>query len=190
LLILLFFELLLAVGVGRIAPLPQPAALEWQQHPTVETREAFDLEKRTNECGRWLFSGGLFPVLAAATMLVYWRTKDDSLWLILRRFGTFLALFLVLFPGLLIGSLVSGAAIVGMRAESGFSALAEKDQNLGGSYCRAFAGIFFVGAVWVSGLASASIAFSGILPWCQRRPASERVPANHMTETPRKISQS
>ena len=66
LLILLFAELLVAAALGRLGHLDQPAALEWKQHPTVETRRAFEQEKQIEEGGRLVFSGAVFMALAIA----------------------------------------------------------------------------------------------------------------------------
>jgi hypothetical protein len=85
LVILLFAEPLLAAALGRVGHLDQPAALEWNQHPTVETRRAFEQEKQIEEAVRLLFSGGVFMALASVTIFVYWLMRGDPLMLILKR---------------------------------------------------------------------------------------------------------
>jgi len=75
LLILIAVELLVAVALGQIAHVDRPAMArewaEWRQHPTPETREAFERQKRITEAARWAMSGAVFAVLAGATTFVY-----------------------------------------------------------------------------------------------------------------------
>ena len=55
--------------------------MDWRQHPTDETRQAFEREKWITELERWSFSGVLFTALAGATILVYWlrgRCEPDG----------------------------------------------------------------------------------------------------------------
>jgi hypothetical protein len=75
LLILLAIELLVVVALGQIAHVDRPAMArawaEWRQHPTIETRQAYERQKRTAEIQRWAFTGVVFAVLAVATVLIY-----------------------------------------------------------------------------------------------------------------------
>jgi hypothetical protein len=81
-LILLFVELLLAIALGQIGHMHRPkmvhAFTEWQQHPTVETRQAFEQEKRITEYERWALSGVVFAVLAGTTALAYCLRKGEQ----------------------------------------------------------------------------------------------------------------
>jgi hypothetical protein len=82
LLILFFVELLFAVALGQMGPLDRPkmahAFMEWRQHPTVETRQAFERERRITEYERWGFSGVVFAVLAGATAFVSWLRRGEQ----------------------------------------------------------------------------------------------------------------
>ena len=73
--IFLFIELTIAVVLGRLGMLHRSeldrAWSEWRQHPTAETREAFDKQKRIAEIERWGLSGVVFAVLVGVTVLVY-----------------------------------------------------------------------------------------------------------------------
>jgi hypothetical protein len=82
LLILLAVELLLALALGQMARVDSPAMArawwEWHQHPTPETRQAFERQRRITEYERWGFSGVVFAVLAGATILVFWMRKGEQ----------------------------------------------------------------------------------------------------------------
>ena len=73
--ILLVVELLVAIGLGQIAHVDRQetarAFMEWRQHPTNETRQAFERQKRITEIQRWGFSGVVFAVLAGVTVSVF-----------------------------------------------------------------------------------------------------------------------
>ena len=75
LLALLGLELLVAVALGQIAHVDNPAMarawMEWRQNPTPEARQAFERQRRITEIYRWGFTGVVFAVLAGATVLVY-----------------------------------------------------------------------------------------------------------------------
>lgn len=47
------------------------AFVEWRQHPTAQSEQAFVRQKRITEIQRWVFSGVVFAVLAGVTVLVY-----------------------------------------------------------------------------------------------------------------------
>lgn len=71
--ILLAVELLAAVALGQMTHVDRPAMArawaEWRQHPTDETRAAFEREKRTTEVQRWGVSGVVFAVLASGSII-------------------------------------------------------------------------------------------------------------------------
>jgi hypothetical protein len=75
LLILLAVELLVVVTLGQIAHVYRPAMsrawAEWRQHPTIETRQAYERQERITEIQRWAFTGVVFVMLAGATVLLY-----------------------------------------------------------------------------------------------------------------------
>ena len=75
LLILLLVELVVVVALGQIVHVDRPAMawawLEWRQRPTLETREAFERQKRITEGVRWGFAGAAFVALAGATIVAY-----------------------------------------------------------------------------------------------------------------------
>jgi hypothetical protein len=190
LLILLSAELLVAAALGRLGHLDQPAALEWNQHPTVETRRAFEREKQIEKLGRLGFSGGVFTVLASATIFVYWLRRGDPLMLILKRFGTALVLFIILFPVLFVGSLVMGVGIVGSHAEASHYQSGYKEGEVGAGFGRDYGAIIFGGALGISVLASVTVAFSGVLPWCRRPPQPPKLPACMAAESGRARCQS
>jgi hypothetical protein len=79
LLILLVVEFCLAVALTQVGTMHRSqfnrAFMKWYQHPTVETRQAFDRQKRITEYDRWGFSGVVFAVLAGATVFVYWLRR-------------------------------------------------------------------------------------------------------------------
>jgi len=81
LVILLIVELVLAVALGQAGTIHRRefdrAWWEWRQHPTNETREAFERQRRINEVWRLGFSGVVFSVLAGATIFVYWVRRSE-----------------------------------------------------------------------------------------------------------------
>ena len=81
LLIWLFVELLVAVALGQIGHMDNPAMarafLEWRQHASSETREEFERQKRITELERWGFSGVVFAALGGATVFVFWLRRAE-----------------------------------------------------------------------------------------------------------------
>ena len=102
--------------------------------------------------------------------------------LLLKRLGTFLVLFVILFVIFFVGSLAVGGAIAGACAGSGnpdaknFQSGFEVGQKAGAAFARDYRGIIFLGALGISGLASFTVSFSGILPWCRRDPQPPKLP--------------
>ena len=89
-----------------------------------------------------------------------------------KRLATFLVLLVILFPFFYIGTLAVGGGIAGARAaksqgtkdyQSGFEAGRQAGADFGSKY----RGLIFFGALGVSGAASCTIVFSGILSWCR-----------------------
>ena len=82
LVIILAVEFVLAFALGQMGTMHRSelnrAFMEWQQHPTVETREALDRQKRTIEHVRWGFSGVVFAVLGGATVFVFWLRQGEQ----------------------------------------------------------------------------------------------------------------
>jgi hypothetical protein len=81
LVVLLLIELVAAIVLGQVAtvhrsPLDR-AFMEWHQHPTAESEQAFVRPKRIPEIQRWAFSGVVFAVLADLTALVYRITRSE-----------------------------------------------------------------------------------------------------------------
>ena len=112
----------------------RPAAREWDQHPTAETRRAFEQEKERQEIGRLGCSGVLFTILASATIFVYWLAEATPSCYILKRFGTALVMLIVLFPVLFFGSLVVGVVIVGSRAQASHDQSVYKNEKVGARF--------------------------------------------------------
>jgi hypothetical protein len=79
LVILLIVELVLAVALGQMGFIHRSefdrAFMDWHQHRTVETRQAFERQKRITELERWGFSGVLFAVLAGTTIFAFWLRR-------------------------------------------------------------------------------------------------------------------
>jgi len=75
LVVLLLSELVAAIVLGQVATVHRSqldrAFMEWRQHPTRESEQAFVRQKRITEIQRWAFSGVVFAVLAGLTVLVY-----------------------------------------------------------------------------------------------------------------------
>ena len=75
LVVLLLIELVAAIVLGQVATMHRSqldqAFMEWRQHPTTESGQAFVRQKRITEIQRWAFSGVVFALLAAVTALVY-----------------------------------------------------------------------------------------------------------------------
>jgi hypothetical protein len=96
--------------------------------------------------------------------------------LLLKRLGTFLVLFIFLFLFLVIGSLAVGGAVAGARAGSDsqgpqtFQAGFEVGQRAGAEFARHYRGIILVGGFATATAISLAVSFSGILPWCRRKP--------------------
>ena len=82
LVILLVIEFLVAFTLGQVATIRSSrldrAWLESQQSPTTDTHERFERQRRITELQRWGFSGVLFAVMAAATMLVFRARKGEQ----------------------------------------------------------------------------------------------------------------
>jgi hypothetical protein len=102
--------------------------------------------------------------------------------LLLKRLGTALVLFPFLFVVLFVGSLAVGGGIAGARAGDGnddakdFQSGFELGKRAGAAFGREYRGIIFLGALGISGLASLSISFTGILPWCRSNPQPPKLP--------------
>ena len=94
--------------------------------------------------------------------------------LLLKRLGTSLILFLILFVLLFIGSLAIGGALAGARAgqdyhgEKSFRSGFDVGQRAGAEFAGKYRAIIFVGAFGIAGVASLTVSFVGILPWCRR----------------------
>src|ERR1017187_7868557 len=102
--------------------------------------------------------------------------------LLLKRLGTAFILFLVLFVILFIGSLAVGGGIAGARAGRGYSGTKdfqsgfEVGQQAGADFARKYRGIICFGALGISSLASLTVSFSGIVPWCRRDSQPPKLP--------------
>ena len=77
--VLLAVEFVVAVVLGQVGHVKSSsldrAWFAWYKHPTTETREAFEHEKRIVELERLGFSGVVFVMLAGATIFVCWARK-------------------------------------------------------------------------------------------------------------------
>lgn len=95
---------------------------------------------------------------------------------LIKRAATFLVLFVCLFLLLFIGSLAVGGAMAGARAgakgpqPTDYRSSFEQGRQAGAEFANQYRGIIFLGALSISGFASAAISFTGILPWCRRVP--------------------
>ena len=74
--ILLSIEIVLTVALfshmghaGRAAI--ARASFEWHQHPTVETRRAFERQERISKIEQWAFIGLVWSVLGIGIVLIY-----------------------------------------------------------------------------------------------------------------------
>jgi hypothetical protein len=81
LLVLLAIEFVVAFALGQAGTLRRSgfdhAFMEWYQHPTAETRQELDRQKRITELWLLGFSGVVFAGLAGSTILVYWLRKGE-----------------------------------------------------------------------------------------------------------------
>lgn len=82
LIILLAVEFVLAGMIGQLGTLRRPkldrAWLEWYQHPTSETREGFESQKRIAELERLGFSVVLFVVAAGVTIFIFSLSRGEQ----------------------------------------------------------------------------------------------------------------
>jgi NADH:ubiquinone oxidoreductase subunit 3 (subunit A) len=101
--------------------------------------------------------------------------------LFLKRLLTSFALFLVLWVALFLGALAVAGGVVGARAaatngatdfESGYAAGHEAGHELG----RKYGMTILLVAFGVSAVSSVAISFSGLLPWCRRKPQPPPLP--------------
>jgi hypothetical protein len=53
------------------------ASLEWQQHPTLETRQALARQKRISRIEQWAVTGCSWSALGTAVLLVYCIRKAE-----------------------------------------------------------------------------------------------------------------
>ena len=103
--------------------------------------------------------------------------------LLLKRFGTALALFVVLFALLFIGCLGVGGGIAGATAGRGNREAQDLDtgfqvgQQAGAEFAENYRRIIFFWALGSSSLVSFTISFCGVLPWCRRRPRPPKLPS-------------
>jgi hypothetical protein len=92
--------------------------------------------------------------------------------LILIRLATALAIFIVLFCALSMGTLILGAGFAGGRAGARAS-LNHQNSSLAGreagrKFGREYGPMIFLGSFFVSGILSLVLSFTGILPWCRK----------------------
>jgi hypothetical protein len=95
--------------------------------------------------------------------------------LLLKRLLTFFVLVPVLWIAFSIGALAVVGGVAGAQAarnehatnfQSGYAAGHAAGQEVG----RKYGPMVLVGSLGVSAIASLGISFSGVLPWCRRRP--------------------
>jgi hypothetical protein len=102
--------------------------------------------------------------------------------LFLKRLLTSFALFVVLWIAFFIGTLAVMGAVVGARAaagnpnarnyQSGYAAGRAAGEQVG----RKYGPTILLITCGVSAVASITISFSGVLPWCRRRPQPPPLP--------------
>ena len=94
--------------------------------------------------------------------------------LLLKRLGTFFVLFICLFLFFFVGSLAVGGAAAGIRAggdhpeASDFQSGYKVGEQAGAAFAREYRGAIFFGAVATSALASFTLSFLGVFPWCRK----------------------
>ena len=97
--------------------------------------------------------------------------------LFVKRLITSVILFLVLWVMFFIGTLAVMGGVVGARAakaanatdfQSGYDAGQVAGQEVGRKYGR----VILLGSTGAAAVASVGLSFSGLLPWCRRKPGA------------------
>ena len=82
LVILLVVEFCVAVSLTQVGTIHRSqldrAFMEWYQHPTIETGQELERQRRITRYEEWGFGGLVFVVLAGATVFVYWLRRKGE----------------------------------------------------------------------------------------------------------------
>src|ERR1019366_6429488 len=102
--------------------------------------------------------------------------------LLLKRLLTAFVLFVFLSIILSVGAMAMVGGIVGARAASNgkatdFNSGYAAGHAAGAEVGKQYGGVILLGALGVSAIASLAISFTGILPWCRKKPLPPPLPA-------------